>query len=100
GVSITVTPGSARGRTLRAKAASCDTAAMPTFWRRLTRADGARASAAALGLVVVVPLAAFVFAISSGLPGAGALVAGIALVAVAGSGFLYAWRLGAGGLGD
>ena len=62
--------------------------------------DAARASAAALGLVLIVPLAAFGFAISSGLPGPGALIAAVALVAVAGSGLLYAWRLGAGGLGD
>jgi len=43
---------------------------------------------------------AFIFAAVSSLPGYGALIAAAALVAVAGSGLLYAWRLAAGGLGD
>jgi len=49
---------------------------------------------------VVAVLAAYALAASTASPAAGALTAVGALVAVAGSGLLYAWRLGAGGLSD
>ncbi len=73
---------------------------MQSFWRRLLRADAPRLSAGVLGLVLAVGLAAFVFAAFESNPGPGAFVAAAALVAVAGTGLLYAWRLGPGGLGD
>jgi len=64
------------------------------------RLEPARASAAALALLLAAALAAFIFGAVSSLPGYGPVVAAAALVAVAGSGLLYAWRLAAGGLGD
>jgi hypothetical protein len=73
---------------------------MRSFWRRLLRADGPRVSVGAVGLLLVLALAAFVFGAIESNPGPGAFVAAAALVAVAGSGLLYAWRLGPGGLGD
>jgi hypothetical protein len=73
---------------------------MQSFWRRLLRADGPRVAAGGIGLVVALGLAAFVFAAVESNPGPGAFVAAAALVAVAGMGLLYAWRLGPGGLGD
>ncbi len=53
-----------------------------------------------LAATVVAVLAAYALAASTASPAAGALTATGALVAVAGSGLLYAWRLGAGGLSD
>ncbi len=88
-----------RRRSSRARS-SCDTAAMQSFWRRLLRADAPRASAVAVGLVLALGLGAFLFAAFESNPGPGAFVAAAALVAVAGTGLLYAWRLGPGGLGD
>ena len=73
---------------------------MASLWRRLVRMEPARASAAALALLLAAAVGAFIFAAVSSLPGYGALIAAAALVAVAGSGLLYAWRLAAGGLGD
>jgi len=49
---------------------------------------------------VVAILAAYALVASTASPAAAALTAVGALVAVAGSGLLYAWRLGAGGLSD
>jgi len=70
------------------------------LWRRVNRYDAARVSAIAVATPVVAALAAYVLAASSASPKVGALTAAGALVAVAGSGLLYAWRLGAGGLSD
>ena len=100
GVSMTSTPGSGRGRCVIANSSSCDNPRMASLWRRLVRMEPARASAAALGLLLAAAVGAFIFAAVSSLPGYGALIAAAALVAVAGSGLLYAWRLAAGGLGD
>ena len=100
GVSMTSTPGSGRGRCVIANSSSCDNPRMASLWRRLVRMEPARASAAALALLLAAAVGAFIFAAVSSLPGYGALIAAAALVAVAGSGLLYAWRLAAGGLGD
>ncbi len=59
-----------------------------------------RVSALSLGALVALALAAYAFAAVTSSPTAGPLVAALALLAVAGSGLLYAWRLGTGGLGD
>jgi hypothetical protein len=53
-----------------------------------------------LAAPVVAALAAYALAAFTGSPQVGALTAVGALVVVAGSGLLYAWRLGAGGLSD
>jgi hypothetical protein len=62
--------------------------------------DAARAAALFLGVTFLLCVLAYLyFDITSGVT-AGALVAALAALAVAGSGLLYAWRLGPGGLGD
>ncbi|HEV2216009.1 MAG TPA: hypothetical protein VGV88_00415 [Candidatus Dormibacteraeota bacterium] len=62
--------------------------------------DPVRASAILVAAPLVAALAAYGLAAYTVSPAAGALTAAGALVAVAGSGLLYAWRLGAGGLSD
>jgi len=73
---------------------------MPRFWKRIQRFEPARVSAAAVALLLVAALAAYGFAVYASKPTAGALAAAVALVAVAGTGLVYAWRLGTGGLSD
>ena len=73
---------------------------MRGIWRRINRVDPARLSATLLALLLLAGLGAYAFVASTANPTAGALTAAAALVAVAGSGLLYAWRLGAGGLAD
>jgi hypothetical protein len=73
---------------------------MRRLWRRINRLDPVRVSALLVAAPVVAVLAAYALAASTASPAAGALTAVGALVAVAGSGLLYAWRLGAGGLSD
>jgi hypothetical protein len=51
-----------------------------------------------LGLAVLLPVAAYAFDLTSTPATTEGVVAAAALVAVAGCGLLYAWRLGAGGL--
>jgi len=70
------------------------------LWTRANRIDPVRVSVIVVATPVVAALAAYALAASTASPGAGALTATGALVAVAGSGLLYAWRLGAGGLSD
>jgi hypothetical protein len=53
-----------------------------------------------LGLLLALGLAAYVFSVVTYQPTAGGVVAALSLIAVAGSGLLYAWRPGAGGLAD
>jgi len=53
-----------------------------------------------VALLVVAAVAAYGFAVYASQPTAGALAAAVALVAVAGTGLVYAWRLGTGGLSD
>jgi hypothetical protein len=73
---------------------------MKRLWRRVNRLDPARVFAIVVAAPVLAALAAYVLAALTASPSAGALTAAAALVAVAGSGLLYAWRLGAGGLSD
>jgi len=70
------------------------------LWRRVNRVEPVRLSAIVVATPIVAAIAAYVLAASTASPRAGALTAAGALVAVAGIGLLYAWRLGAGGLSD
>jgi hypothetical protein len=60
--------------------------------RRLRRIDEPRMAAAALVLPLVVILAAYGYALTSVDPTPGGLTAAAGLVAIAGTGLLYAWR--------
>jgi hypothetical protein len=100
GVSITWTPGEAVGRLSRANLSNCDTAAMTQLSRWLARYELVRTAATWLALAVLAALAAFAFAAYYSRPTPGAIAAAVALVAVAGSGLVYAWRPGTGGQGD
>ena len=73
---------------------------MRRTWRRINRLEPGRVSVAVLGLPLLVALLAYGLAVYASQPTAGALAAAIALVAVAGTGLVYAWRLGTGGLSD
>ena len=77
-----------------------DTAAMSQLWRGFRRWDALRIAASALGLAFVVMLGGYAFsAIESGVTPEG-VAAAVVAVAIAGTGLLYAFRLGAGGLVD
>ena len=93
------TPGVGSGRKWLAKSMSaCDTARMAALSRALVRWDPARVAAGALGLVLLLLVAAFGVDLTVAQVTPGAVVAVVAVVGIAGSGLLYAWRLGAGGL--
>jgi hypothetical protein len=64
----------------------------------LARWDPIRVACIGFGLATALVLAAYVVAVATSQPAVGGAVAALALVAIAGSGLLYAWRLGAGGL--
>ncbi len=51
-------------------------------------------------MALLLILAAYGYAAYTVQPTLGAVVAAVALVGIAGSGLLYAWRLGAGGIAD
>ena len=55
---------------------------------------------AALGLASLVLLAAYAYSLSAAPITLPRVVAAVALIGIAGSGLLYAWRLGAGGIVD
>jgi hypothetical protein len=93
-------PGAAGWRKPRANVANCDTAAMTSFSRWLTRVELTRASAGWLSLAILALVGAYGFAAYYSRPTPGGLVAAVALVALASSGLLYAWRPGTGGPGD
>jgi len=57
-------------------------------------------AAATLGLALVLLLAAYAVGAATAQPTQGGVVSALALLAIAGSGLLYAWRLGAGGSVD
>lgn len=98
---MTSTPGAAGWRRLLAKSASpCDTAAMATLSRALRRWDLMRAATASLGLALVTLLVGYAVAVANSQATPGGIVSALALLAIAGSGLLYAWRLGAGGSVD
>ena len=79
---------------------ACDTAAMAALSRAIARWDPLRVAAIALGLAVLLLVAAYGVALTVSQLTPGAAVAVAALVGIAGSGLLYAWRLGAGGIVD
>lgn len=57
-------------------------------------------AAASLGVAVLTLLVGYGVAVASSQATPGGVVSALALVAIAGSGLLYAWRLGAGGIVD
>jgi hypothetical protein len=73
---------------------------MSTLSRALGRWDPIRVAAVLLGLALLLPLAAYGFALTTSNPTPGAIAAVVAAVGITGSGLLYAWRLGAGGIVD
>jgi hypothetical protein len=66
----------------------------------LLRTDPLRLAVAALGVAFVLMLAAYGFAATESRPTLGGVIAALAALAIAGSGLLYAWRLGTGGIVD
>jgi hypothetical protein len=73
---------------------------MSSLSRRLGRLDLVRTAAFFLGGVVVLALAAYAFAGAYTQPTPGAIVAGVVVLGIVGSGLLYAWRPGTAGLAD
>jgi hypothetical protein len=73
---------------------------MAALSRALARWDPIRVATAALGIAVLLLAAAYGFSLTAGAVTLGAVVSAVALVGIAGSGLLYAWRLGAGGIVD
>jgi len=66
---------------------ACDTAVMNVLSR-----DPRRLAAAAIGVALIVLLAAFAYAATSIQPTLSSLVAAAAAALIAGAGILYAWR--------
>ena len=73
---------------------------MRRVWTRVNRLDPVRASTVAVALPVIAAIAAYGVVAFNATPTAGAIAAAAAMLAVGGSGLLYAWRLGPGGLSD
>jgi hypothetical protein len=73
---------------------------MAALSRALARWDPLRVAAAALGLAVLLLVAAYGVSLTVAQATPGAVVSVVALVGIAGSGLLYAWRLAAGGIVD
>jgi len=71
---------------------------MPELSRRLRRWDPIRLAAVGSGAGAVLLLGAYAVGAATVQPTVGGVVSAFALLAIAGSGLLYAWRLGAGGL--
>ncbi|GAC1472869.1 MAG: hypothetical protein PVSMB3_06720 [Candidatus Dormibacteraceae bacterium] len=59
-----------------------------------------RVAAAALGLALVLLFAGYAVGAATAQPTPGGVISALAVLAIAGSGLLYAWRLGAGGSVD
>jgi len=98
---MTSVPGAGRGRRWLAKSTNaCDTAGMRPLSRALARWDPIRVAAAFFGVAILLLLGAYGFAATTTTPTAGSIVAALALAGIAGSGLLYAWRPGAGGIVD
>src|SRR5882762_1446291 len=99
---MTSTPGAAGWRRLLAKSARpCDTAGMATLSRASRRWDLMRLAAVSLGVAVLTLLLSYAVAVAtSSQATSGGVISALALLAIAGSGFLYAWRPGAGGIVD
>jgi len=73
---------------------------MRTLSRALQRWDPIRVAAAALGLALVLMFAGYPVGATTAQATPGGIVSALALLAIAGSGLLYAWRLGVGGSAD
>jgi hypothetical protein len=73
---------------------------MAALSRALGRWDPLRVAVAALGLAVLLLLAAYGISLTAAQATPGAVVSAVALIGIAGSGLLYAWRPGAGGIVD
>jgi hypothetical protein len=71
---------------------------MASFSRALRTWDPLRVAAGALGGLIVILVAAYGFGISTSDASLVGIIAAAALAAIGGTGLLYAWRLGAGGL--
>jgi hypothetical protein len=65
---------------------------MAVLSRALRRRDPIRLAAAVLGIAWLALLAAFAFAAVTVQPSLGSVVAALSAAAIAGAGFLYAWR--------
>src|SRR5258708_4945301 len=101
GVAMISIPGPGSGRNWLAKSMSaCDTARMTALSRALARWDPIRVAAAALGLAMLLLVAAYGVSLTVASFTPVAAVSVVALVGIAGSGLLYAWRLGAAAMGD
>ena len=59
-----------------------------------------RVAAVALGLALLALLGGYVVGVAAAQATPGGVVSALALLAIGGSGLLYAWRLGAGGIVD
>jgi hypothetical protein len=73
---------------------------MAALSRALARWDPVRAAVTALGLAALLLVAAYGVSLTVASFTPGAAISVVALVGIAGSGLLYAWRLGAGGIVD
>jgi hypothetical protein len=73
---------------------------MNTLSRALVRWDPMRVSGVFLGLAILSLVGAYGYAAYNVQPTIGSIGAAVALVGIAGSGLLYAWRVGAGGIAD
>jgi len=73
---------------------------MHTLSRALYRWDPMRVAAGALGLALVLLFAGYAVGAATAQATPGGVISAVALLAIAGSGLLYAWRLGAGGSVD
>jgi hypothetical protein len=98
---MTSIPGAGGCRSPLAKSASaCDTAAMDELSRRLRGWDPLRVAVIGSAAGAALLLAAYVVGAAVSQPTPGGVVSALALLAIVGSGLLYAWRLGAGGIVD
>ena len=70
----------------------CDTAGVASLSRRLRRIEEPRLAAIFLGAALLVVLAAYGYAVAIGPVATGGIVSAAALVGIAGTGLLYAWR--------
>jgi hypothetical protein len=66
--------------------------------RSLRRWDPIRVACVGFGLATALVLAAYVVSVATSQLMVGGVVSAASLLAIAGAGLLYAWRLGAGGL--
>jgi hypothetical protein len=73
---------------------------MNVLSRALRRWDPLRVAAAALGVACLLLLAAYGYGVATAQATVEGVIAAAALVGIAGSGLLYAWRLEAGGAAD